>query len=315
MNSQENQNVSVSYREILNKIGQQLSLRKNDIFKRIVLISWPFVILAGVLYQIKNSNSLHQLIEADPQSFYITMAIVIAILIPYYYLISFLVSIEKHLWIDSAFDNRVMDSKMSWHIAWKLIFPVIGLSFQVIVRYYLPAIAVVIIGFLGLAYTSSKVDLVNFFGNVMWIPLICILLLIVVAVYFYLLRTRLRFIFFLFIDRYNKDDFSYSGLFQEMKKLNEISKTDGFKKALVINFGSDVFYNVSLYVLGVIKSGLDSIGGISGLFGAIAKPFAEESARQIASFARLTAIYLLYSQARFMLYNKPQEENKYIYSL
>ena len=315
MNSQENQNVSVSYREILNKIGQQLSLRKNDIFKRIVLISWPFVILAGVLYQIKNSNSLHQLIEADPQSFYITMAIVIAILIPYYYLISFLVSIEKHLWIDSAFDNRVMDSKMSWHIAWKLIFPVIGLSFQVIVRYYLPAIAVVIIGFLGLAYTSSKVDLVNFFGNVMWIPLICILLLIVVAVYFYLLRTRLRFIFFLFIDRYNKGDFSYSSLFQEMKKLNEISKTDGFKKALVINFGSDVFYNVSLYVLGVIKSGLDSIGGISGLFGAIAKPFAEESARQIASFARLTAIYLLYSQARFMLYNKPQEENKYIYSL
>ena len=315
MNSQENQNVSVSYREILNKIGQQLSLRKNDIFKRIVLISWPFVILAGVLYQIKNSNSLHQLIEADPQSFYITMAIVIAILIPYYYLISFLVSIEKHLWIDSAFDNRAMDSKMSWHIAWKLIFPVIGLSFQVIVRYYLPAIAVVIIGFLGLAYTSSKVDLVNFFGNVMWIPLICILLLIVVAVYFYLLRTRLRFIFFLFIDRYNKGDFSYSSLFQEMKKLNEISKTDGFKKALVINFGSDVFYNVSLYVLGVIKSGLDSIGGISGLFGAIAKPFAEESARQIASFARLTAIYLLYSQARFMLYNKPQEENKYIYSL
>lgn len=315
MNPQENQNVSVSYREILNKIGQQLSLRKNDIFKRIVLISWPFVILAGVLYQIKNSNSLYQLIEAVPQSFYITMAIVIAILIPYYYLISFLVSIEKHLWIDSAFDNRAMDSKMSWHIAWKLIFPVIGLSFQVIVRYYLPAIAVVIIGFLGLAYTSSKADLVNFFGNVMWIPLICILLLIVVAVYFYLLRTRLRFIFFLFIDRYNKDDFSYSGLFQEMKKLNEISKTDGFKKALVINFGSDVFYNVSLYVLGAIKSGLDSIGGISGFLGAIAKPFAEESARQIASFARLTAIYLLYSQARFMLYNKPQEENKYIYSL
>ena len=158
MNSQENQNVSVSYREILNKIGQQLSLRKNDIFKRIVLISWPFVILAGVLYQIKNSNSLHQLIEADPQSFYITMAIVIAILIPYYYLISFLVSIEKHLWIDSAFDNRAMDSKMSWHIAWKLIFPVIGLSLQVKVRYYLPAIAVVIIGFLDLSYTSSKVD-------------------------------------------------------------------------------------------------------------------------------------------------------------
>lgn len=309
------QNNTPTYREILKGVGQQLAARKKDIFKRIILLSWPLAVLAGFLYVTKNNGSLNEFLRNDLKLFLIIAIAVIVILVPYYYFISFLVSIEKHLWIDSSFDKRPIDSKTSWHIAWKLLFPVIGLTFQVILRYYIPSIIVIILGFLGLAFLSSHTDIISLVPDIMWLPVICIGLVLLVGVYFYLLRVHLRFIFFLFIDRFNKESFSYSALFQEMKQLNAICKTDNFKKALVINFGSDAFYTISLFVLGAIQAGLNSLGSVGGFLGAVARPVAEESARQIKSYARLTAIYLLYIQARSMLYNQAQEENKYIYTL
>ena len=316
MDPQTTQNNTPTYREILKGVGQQLAARKKDIFKRILLLSWPLAILAGVLYVTKSNGSLNQFLHNDPTLFLIISIIVIVVLVPYYYFISFLVSIEKHLWIDSSFDKRPMDSKTSWHIAWELLFPVIGLTFQVILRYYIPSIIAVILGFLGLAFLSSHTDLIGLVGNIMWLPVICIVLVLLVGVYFYFLRVHLRFIFFLFIDRFNNDNFSYSALFHEMKQLNAICKTENFKKALVINFGSDVFYSISLFVLGAIQVGLNSLGSVGGFLGAVARPVAEESARQIKSYARLTAIYLLYVQARSMLYNnQTQEVNEYIYTL
>lgn len=304
-----------SYKEIIIQVGKQLALRKRDIFKRISLLSWPFVILAGFVYLTRANGSFDLFYHREPKLFLIISIVIIAVLVPYYFLISFIVNIEKHLWIDSSFDKRSIDSKTSWRLAWKLLFPVLGLTFQIMFRYYFPVIFVAILGFMGLAFLSFNTNIVSLLPDIMWVPAICVLLVLIVAIYFYLLRVKLRFIFFLFIDRFNKDSFTYSTLFNEMNQLNAVCKTENFKKALVINFGSDVLQNIVLVVLDAIQTGLKSVGQFSGFIGTVAKPFAEESVRQIKSYARLSAIYLLYIQARSMLYNQPQEENKYIYSL
>lgn len=315
MNPQTLENNTLTYREILTGIGHQLASRKKDIFKRTLLLSWPLTILAGVFYVTKNNGALEQFLHSDPTMFLTVFVAVIVTLIPYYYFTSFFISIEKHLWIDSSFDKRPMDSKTSWHIAWKLLFPVAGLTLQVIFRYYIPSIIIVVAGFFGLAFLVSQANAVSLLSNTDSLSIICIGLVLLVAVYFYLLRVHLRFVLFLFIDRFNKESFSYAALFQEMRKLNAVCKTDNFKKALVIHFGSDVFYSITLVVLEAIRVGLNSLGSAGGFLGAVTRPVAEESARQVKSYARLTAIYLLYIQARSMLYNQEQEENEYIYTL
>lgn len=53
------------------------------------------------------------------------------------------------------------------------------------------------------------------------------------------MKIKLRYAWFLFIDNYGKEQFSYRELFIEMNELNKINKSDAFKKSLVTTLGTD----------------------------------------------------------------------------
>lgn len=303
---QQNSITTTKYGAILQEIGRQMSRRKRDLFKRILLISWPLMILGGFLYVTNENGWLNLQLQSATVQTWVIGGVILGLLVLYYIFVSFIVSIEKRLWIDSAFDNKFIESSDSWRIAWKLSPPVIGFCSQILLRYIFPP--VIIFGTLFASFFMFGMSVKVF-------EILFISLVVAAFIFFYLLKIRLRFAAFLFLDMYDPAKYSHLALFAEMKKLNEMSGSDGFKKALILNLGTDTVRIITSYVLDIIMGGMDSLGKAGGFAGAMIRPLAEESRRQIISFANLVAIYILYREARALMYNEPQKMNNYIYSL
>ena len=165
-----------------------------------------------------------------------------------------------------------------------------------------------------IAFHVKDVD--KFDQYVWWVfPLILLGFPIVMWIYAYYLRVKLRYAWFLFIDMYGTSNYSLGNIITEMNKLNMVSKTEAFKKALIADLGSDSVEMITTTVLDSILSGVGSMNRELGVLTSIIRVPAEEMASQTANFANLAAIYLIYQQARRLSNENIQFINENIYNL
>ena len=172
----------------------------------------------------------------------------------YYYILSAIFAIEKIVWIDSYFDNKNLDSKTSWKIAQKLLPSATMLVSMTFLRFYLWIPLFYGSLFYFYFYYFLQFNISDSVGNAMGI--IIIFLLFFIPIYFYYLRIKLRFLWFVFLDLYGQEGVLATEVFQEMKKLNQIRKSDMFKKTLIINLGSDAIGIIVQQVIENLQKGL-----------------------------------------------------------
>jgi len=135
------------------------------------------------------------------------------------------------------------------------------------------------------------------------------------AVYFYYLRIRFRYLEFLFLDLLSSSGILYGDFFGELKRLNEVRKSQAFLKTLVVEFGSDGLNAITRAVAKQIAVGMGRFGMGGKVVGAVVGAYAQEFSRQTISLGNISARYLMYRVARHVLYNKEQEINEYVYNL
>lgn len=293
-----------NYREILQEIGRQLKNRKKVLIKRILTILWPIFVIIFLLYFMKDLARLF----GGANFFYIFILWLVFSVI-YIVIIRIIFHTEKIIWVNSYFDGKNIESRTSWHIAKKLFWPSAWLWIQLFIRFLLLPLLIIFI-----LYSLEENILSLISKNLAGIIYFTGSLIILVYVYYYV-RIKLRYIWFLFIDLYGADGFSYKRLFQEMKKLNAVNKQESFKKTLVVYFGSDLFNVIVRSISRNIGEGLGVFGGGGKLVGGLVEVVGKETSRQVTSLARITSNCILYRFARDYLYNEPQKINEYIYSL
>ena len=299
---------STSYSEIIADIGRSLKDRQKDLFKRILLISWPVIVLSVAVYLYSISSwKLSELPQGINPVMWILLGVaIIALVFLYYSVVSFVFAIEKHLWIRSFFRNQQLNSKESWRIAWGLFGAIVELGIRVFLRYYLFLLIVIpfaIILFyqfapaVGMDASSYAKEYMIFYG----------ILVVGTLAYLAVIALKLRFAFFLFLDKRDTDSpFTYSTFFRDMNALNKIAGSDSIKKVLVADIGAGTVRSITTFAIRQFSGGIQSLGSAAGVFGAALRPFGEESVRQFTSFARLTAVYVLYDKAKLSLDNSAQ---------
>ncbi len=315
MDTQNNVNVNPTYKELLVGVGHQLANRKKDLFKRILLMAWPLVLFTGTLSILYRTEYINELISTDPVMVAIVFAVFVILVVPYYFIIGIIVKIEQHLWIDSAFDNKSIDSKKSWSIAWKLIIPSFQLAIRIFTRYYLMPLMIALFSMIVIGFVVLNSGLIKQASDNYTLIYVFMFVLISLSVYIYYLKIKLRFIYFLFIDTFNDSNFNYSNLFGELRELNKISGSEGFTKALVADFGTATAAGIGNLATDSIQSGMSSMSNAAGFAGDLLRPLAKETIRQVKIFSKLSAIYLMYKKARLQKYGTEQEINEYIYNL
>ena len=306
---------SINYKDLMVEAGKQLGLRKKDILKRVILATWPMMIflpcfvLSIMYFQTHKSDA--DITREAPYSAVLVIGAIFAIL--YGAIIRTIFSTEKRIWIDSFFDQKPLTSQQSWRIARKLFFPSIFFRVNLFLRYY----AIVWVVYFG-SLTALIVAAVQ---NIMWpwwlFPLILLGFPIVMWIYsHYYLQARLRFAWFLFVDTYGMTEGSFRNIVSELNKLNKISTTDSFKKALVAEIGSDSAVIITNTTIGLILNGISLANSkVGAIISSVVRVPAEEMASQSADFAKMAANYLLYRKAKELAGEETQFVNEKIYSL
>ena len=138
----------------------------------------------------------------------------------------------------------------------------------------------------------------------------------------YYLRIKLRFSWFIFLDMYKGGKVQTSAIYERMNKLNIIAKGEGFKKALIVSIGTDSLGAIVKSATSVMSEGLSAvvskipgIGNMGKMLGDVTKVYSEQLAQQVASYAEITGIYLLYMIANKEASQSEQEVNEYVYGL
>jgi len=130
----------ISYKELLQEAGKQLSFRKGILFRRIFLLAWPAMVMVVILFIWRELIQRKILFEGSPWLIpsFISLGVWLIFTLFYYAIFSSIFAIEKRIWIDSYFDKKNLKPKDSWRIAKKLLWPAIGMVCQLILRFYLP---------------------------------------------------------------------------------------------------------------------------------------------------------------------------------
>lgn len=303
--------MSPTYKEILEQVGSQLKKRKNALLKRTLLITWPYIVFMLAVYFFDKYYNIETLPEDQMVTWVLIGISMFLLCLIYTVIVSFIFNIEKRIWIDSYFDHKNLTLSESWRIAKKLFWPAVSFRFKILLYYYLIPFFVLIACTILIAY--------NFYGfdeSFALIAFITVPVTVIMAlIYSYYIKTKLRYTWFLFLDNYNHNH-SYSFLITEMKKLNNISKTDTFKKSLVTSLGTDSVNALTQIAVGTIYTGISMFGGEAGkLLGGITEIYGKELARQATDFGNISAQYILYRFARKELYGEEQTVNDSIYLL
>lgn len=301
------------YKETIQEIGRQLSLRKGILLKRILFLIWPPLISAISLVLINEAYQSgwlqtgwkHTNLLLGVAGFWLVFSLC------YYYFFSFIFDIEKIIWVDSFFDKRNLDPKDSWRIAKKLFWPYFRLRLVIFVRYILPAAV--------LFYVYLFQVLLRFAGNSIvnddYLALGSIVASLIIGMYFYYLRVILRYVPFIFLDRHGTDNVFYSELFKEMKELKKIESTKTHTRALLAHLFSDVVNELVSANLVRTQRRLSYLGLPGKIAGVSVRMFGEETSRQVTSVGRSIAVYLLYRFVRQKVYGQAQYINESLYKL
>ena len=304
------------YKEIFEEIGRQLSLRKSALMKRILLITWPYLLLVIVLY-IFNEISDFESLPQEQTSLYLKIAIIYLVISGIYSLIiRFIFKIEKQIWIDSFFDRKNLDSSQSWRIARKLFWPALMFRIKLWLRYFSIPIAIIIALF-GLAMQfivplfNSSDDYLVMLSSSLTLFAVCVIGLVV---YGYYIETKLRYSWFIFLDKWGTNH-SYKTMLEDLRKLNEVSKSDTFKKSLILNIGADSINSIAQLTIESISFGLSQFGDTGKMVGSLVKIYAQEASRQATDLGNISAQYMLYRFAHKEATGTEQEVNENIYNL
>lgn len=303
-----------SYNETMQEIGRQLSLRRGTMTKRVIFMIWP-PMLAVISLVLLNYFYKAGLLKDDWQYANILLVAIAAWIlfsIFYYYILSFIFDIEKRIWVDSFFDKKNLDPKDSWKIAKRLFWPYLRLQFEAFLRYLLPAIVAF---FVFAVYVLTPLSRQRWFMENSVLPVIVMLPSFIMAIYFYYLRVILRYLPFVFLDRYGTDQFSYSGLFKEMRKLKKIEGAKTHTRTLLTHLSADIFTGFSSVAGAGVQAGLGQFGIVGKVLGVSARMTGEEAAKQVAAIGKIVTVYMLYQFARQQLYNEPQHINDGLYNI
>lgn len=310
------QNILPTYKEIFAEIGKQLNLRKSTLIKRIFLITWPVLLFMIVSYFLELAYDF-QSFTKEQWFLYMKFAIPYVLLTALYtVIVRFIFKIEKQIWLDSFFDKRDLTLSQSWRISMKLFWPVVLFRSKLWLHFYIIPIAVIIALFalmitLILPSFNSPDERIYILYTTLTLFAISTVSLIA---YGYYLRTKLRYTYFIFLDFYGKSN-SYTLVMEEMKKLNSISKSETFKKSLILGIGSDTLNGIATLAIGSIGNGLAQFGGGGKLLGGLIRAYGEEASRQVTELGNISAQYILYRFARKEVYGTEQEVNENIYQL
>jgi hypothetical protein len=304
----------VTYREMIREAGRQLGLRKKTLAWRSLFIIWPTMIAFILLFYFAKLGG-KEFLQTHPD--YTIPAVIgffvwIFFAIFYYVIITSIFAVEKRIWLDSFFDQKNINPKDSWHIAKKLFWAVFSVCLKMLLRFYLLPFLFYIIFITAFIYFGA-----NLSQQIPPVASISIVSggLLALIIYFYYLKIKLRFLWFIFLDYYKTENFSHSFIFQEMKKLNEISKSETFKKSLVINLAADSLQAITNAMIEELQTGLSALGKGGELTGGLIRAYTEEASKQAISLGKIAAIYVLYRFAQQQLNGRPQVINENIYNL
>mgnify|MGYP000036948235 CR=1 FL=1 len=302
------------YKETAREIGKQLSLRKKLLVRRIFLLIWPIMVLAVASVIVSESYKAGWLQKDGP---YTAGLLVVGgawfcFSFCYYAVLSLIFNIEKLIWVDSFFDKRNLEPKDSWRIARKLFWPYFRLGIETFVRYVLPAFILFFLSF----FLIIKYLVGGTMADAAYIPVVAIVIVTgAIIIYFYLLQVILRYLPFVFLDRYGEQNFSYSGLFVEMRKLKTVAANKTQMRALLTHLTADVVTEISSTALGVMQAGLGNFGIVGKILGSSVRVVGEETTKQITSLGRIVAVYMVYQFVRQQMYGQAQHVNENLYRL
>lgn len=300
-----------SYKELIQEIGKQINLRKDILFKRVLIMSAPAIltIIFAILeiFLIPKSSGRYSMI------LFICFGVWLLIATVGYCVLSWIFGVEKKIWLISFFDKKNISSKKSWKIARKLSIPILKFSIKIFTKFYL-AISVV---FLATVIILISLGAQERFGKdaYMGFYAIIILVIIITMVAIYLISLKLRFVWFCFLNRYRGEKISFNELLAQAYKLNDIKKTESFQKALIADIGVSSAEAMTKAAINLISISVSKFGRYIPIIGGIFKAYGDESTKQISDLSRITAMYILYIHAYKVLYNQDISPNEYIYSL
>lgn len=296
------------YGETIKEIGHHLGERKGLIIKRMLLVAWPALVFVGMSALVKTLVDGRMIDENSP--YLIPAAIFggcwLLFSVIYYAVMNYIFTIEKRIWIDSFFDKHVLQPAESWRIARRLFWPSLILSLNILVRYILPGVLLFVASLFIMYKMTSGGEATDY---AVFVPFAG---LAVVSIYFYVVQIKLRFLPFIFLDRYGSANFSYGGLFTEMRTLNASSKTA--LKSMVYDIGEGSLNTLISTVSGQLESAMGNLGGVGKVFGAVLGGAAQETGKQALSYAKIIAYYMLYKHVR-SLSAEGQIVNTKIYEL
>ncbi|MFA6295230.1 MAG: hypothetical protein WC666_02275 [Candidatus Paceibacterota bacterium] len=311
----ENQNTILppTYRQLLEEMGKQLNKRKFLLARRIFLVVWPYLLLIVSGYILNSFYDMEGFIREHLISFFVCLVVYLLLAVIYTIIVRFVLTIEKQIWVDSYFDNKNLEPKDSWRIARKLFWPGLVFRLNIFWRYYFLPIALTALALIGSIYLLSQ--FAYEYQSLLYI-LISIPLLFVIGlcVYAYYLKIKLRYTWFIFLDSFGSA-YTFESMMIDLDKLNDVSKTDTFKKSLVANLGTDTLKGISQITIQGISQGISSLGGVGQLFGSMLRVYGEEAARQVADLGNISAQYILYRFARKALHGEEQSINEAIYTM
>ncbi|PIQ91522.1 MAG: hypothetical protein COV70_03285, partial [Parcubacteria group bacterium CG11_big_fil_rev_8_21_14_0_20_39_22] len=305
-----------SYKEIFEEIGRQLKLRKSALFKRIFLITWPYILLIIVSYVLNLIYDFKSF--SQDQTFTYLKILIPYLLVAAFYssIVRFIFKIEKQIWIDSFFDKKNLEPSESWRIAKKLFWPAFAFRIKLWLRYYFIPIVVIIIAFgLLIQVFVPTFNSSNSYEIILNSSLILFAVFVIgLVAYGYYLKTKLRYTYFIFLDKFGTAS-SYKSMLEEMNKLNNVSKSETFKKSLILSIGANSLNSIAQLAIESISFGVSQFGNTGKMVGNIMRVYGEEASRQATDLGNIAAQYVLYRFARKEVYGTEQEVNENIYKM
>ncbi len=314
--------MQTTYTEILAEISNQISSRKKILIQRTLLTTWPFILcfIVAFGYAQITGKGLDTLIASSVTNMVITGA-VFFLVFWYTIIMSSILKIEKMIWIDSFFDKKNLTTKESFTISKRLFWPFFKLSTVIFLRFYLVIIlAIPVAIFAGVAISGLLPPSTNEFVVFL---LLYLFILVGFIAWIYYTRIKLRYVRFVFLDSYKGGSMNVSSVIATTKQLNQIFKSESFKKALFSQLGVDSAQAIAGMVTNsftsMLAQGGARLGGLGGesvkAVAGIANMYANEYAKQIADLSRVVSMYVLYREALKQLTGSEQVENEYIYNL
>lgn len=306
-----------SYNKVLDEIVTQLRKRNKDIFKRALLVLWPYIILFIAIFVFITTNR-----RAGTEGYFQLLAVYLIFLgfwvlfsFVYSFVIGEIIYLERTIWVDSYFDMKNLDSKKSFFIAKKIFWTALGIKIKLIFQFYfLPIVLYIVAIGIGLYAMSSDQEPIGSIAT--WSFWLVIFVGFVLNwLYFYYLDIKLRYFWFIFLDRYGSENFSYKKIIDETKKLGKANEGEIFKKTFLISLGADSLNQLSKAITNRIIDQLAKLGSGAGITGKVLKIYSEEVFHQITSLSKITAKYVFYRHARMKMGHNKHEVNNNIYNI